>query len=110
MWKLLKVETETEPKCWHCQTNIKYACWIENTESGETICVGRECCANYLNRKQSKVVADKCKTLLKIEKTRNKVYAITEDLSERARLIYLHIGNNELIKKHFPLEYVELIK
>ena len=66
-WKLLKVEKETESKCWHCQTNIKYACWIESSD-GEIICVGRDCCGNFLSRKDQKLVERGCKTLFKYHK------------------------------------------
>ena len=110
MWKLLKIEIETEPKCWHCSTAIKYACWVENLESGELICVGRECCAHFLAHRQVRILEGKCKDLLKAEKVRLKVYAITEELLERARLCSVLLQNDELFKAQFPAEYSELIK
>lgn len=108
-WKLLKVEKETEPKCWHCQTNIKWACWIESSD-GEVICVGRSCCENFLSRKDLKMVKTRCETIAKVQKIKNKLEMFAGETEKvKANFVHLHLGADKT-REFFPELFEVLIR
>ena len=108
-WTLIKVESETEPKCWHCGTRIKYACWIRSNE-GEELCVGKDCCSNFLSVKKQKTVNDKCAQILKYAKIKNQYNDICSkhnpDMSKRVLWLYSRINfSTDIAQSLFPAEF-----
>jgi hypothetical protein len=107
MWNLRKVEKETEPHCWHCGTAIKYVCWIENDETGEVLAVGRNCCSNFMSRKQfsktCKEIDIQIDNVKKVDKAKKYLNRTDLDSKKQAYLIYLALGGNaNLMVEIFP--------
>lgn len=61
-WNLVKVEEEVIPTCEHCNTPIKYCCFIESI-NGDQLIVGTSCCENFLTRKQVTKAKSKVKEI-----------------------------------------------
>ena len=112
-WILKKVEKETEPQCWHCSTNIKYVCWIKNTESGETIGVGRNCCNNFLSLTDQRKASLEIDTLTREAKIHKRVAIVSKkhpnatqqekrNIANWINVIGLHWHK---IKEHYPNYY-----
>jgi hypothetical protein len=101
MFKLLKVEKETEPKCWHCGASIKWVCWVENTETGEKLAVGQQCCDNFL----SAHFVSKVKDTVKFLKISNEI--LTTDATDRTKAINI---SRRIGKKFLMNNYPELYR
>jgi hypothetical protein len=114
MWKLLKVEKETESNCWHCGTKIKYVCWVENEETGETLAVGRDCCSKFMRSNESRQIVKKIDieidNLNKVDRAHQMIEKYAhEDEKKRAYRVYLALKCHvELMKKEFP-EYAKIM-